>query len=223
MQTSQKCNPRRYLISKAGEEFIRRMDDLPSARKKLLCDVCGNIDGVRKRRDDDVEASLDVFENFLIFLGVRADEADGESFGTETPGTSDAMQILIGLVWHVVVDDDVNALDVNTASEKIGRHQNTLREVLEGLEFFDALFLAQSSVNADGRKVALLQKPVELSGARDLGDENDDLVELESIQKVVQFAILLRLFQADKVLLKTVEGQLGVVVDVNLGRLHFLR
>ena len=42
------------------------------------------------------------------------------------------------------------------------------------------------------------------------------LVELEAVQQVIELAVLLALGELDKVLLKTVEGQLGLVVDVNL-------
>jgi len=46
------------------------------------------------------------------------------------------------------------------------------------------------------------------------------LVELEAVQQIVELSVLLALGELDKVLLKTVEGQLGLVVDVNLERLH---
>jgi len=42
------------------------------------------------------------------------------------------------------------------------------------------------------------------------------LVELEAVQQIVELSVLLALGELDKVLLKTVEGQLGLVVDVNL-------
>ena len=51
-----------------------------------------------------------------------------------------------------------------------------------------------------------------------LGYEDDDLVELESVQQVVELAVLLGLVQAHEVLLQSVQGQLGVVVDEDLHR-----
>jgi hypothetical protein len=46
-----------------------------------------------------------------------------------------------------------------------------------------------------------------------------NLVELEAVQEVVQFAVLGVFGQLDIVLLETVQGQLGLVVDVDLKRL----
>ena len=62
-------------------------------------------------------------------LGAR-DEGDGEALGAEAPGAADAVQVLVGLVREVVVDDDVDALDVDAAAEEVGRHQDALVELL---------------------------------------------------------------------------------------------
>ena len=52
-----------------------------------------------------------------------------------------------------------------------------------------------------------------------LGHEDDHLVELESIQKVIELAVLLGLLQTDEVLLQAVQGQLRVIVHKDLHRL----
>ena len=66
------------------------------------------------------------------------------------------------------------------------------------------------------REIALSQKLVELSAAERRSDEDDDLVELKRIQKIVKLPILLTLVELYVVLLKTVKGKLLLVVDVNL-------
>lgn len=43
-----------------------------------------------------------------------------------------------------------------------------------------------------------------------------DLIELEVVEKVVELPVLLLLLELEEVLLETVEGQLGLVVDVDL-------
>lgn len=43
------------------------------------------------------------------------------------------MQIRIGVLGHVVIDDDVDTLDVNTPPHKVGGHQDALKAVLEVL------------------------------------------------------------------------------------------
>jgi hypothetical protein len=46
--------------------------------------------------------------------------------------------------------------------------------------------------------------------------EQTHLVELQRVEQVVQLAVLGRLLEADNVLLKTVESQLLLVIDVDL-------
>jgi hypothetical protein len=78
-------------------------------------------------------------------------------------------------------------------------------------------------VHRNGREVTLAQKPVELGGTDGALDEDDDLVVHQLIEQVVETSVLLGLGEADVVLLKTVQCELGLVIDVNLeGVLHEL-
>ena len=74
-------------------------------------------------------------------------------------------------------------------------------------------------MDADGREVALLQQSVELSSTSDRLDEDADLVELELVEQVVELPVLLLLLELEEVLLETVQGQLCLVIDVDLERL----
>lgn len=56
-------------------------------------------------------------------------------------------------------------------------------------------------MHGDGWKVAFAQELVELGGAESALDENDDLVELQAVEQIVEFAILLSLLKFDPVLL----------------------
>lgn len=73
-------------------------------------------------------------------------------------------------------------------------------------------------MDSDTGEVALAEKLVELGCAKGALNEDDDLVELELIEQVVELAVLLGLAELDVVLLETVEGELGLVVDVDLQR-----
>lgn len=66
-------------------------------------------------------------------------------------------------------------------------------------------------------KVALAEQLVQLGSTDGALDKDDDLVELELIEEVVELAVLLLLIELDVVLLQTVQGELGVLVDVVLG------
>ena len=74
-------------------------------------------------------------------------------------------------------------------------------------------------MDGDGGEVAVVQELGELRGASDALHKNDALVELERVQEVDELAILLLLLELDVVLLKTVQSELGAVVDVDLQRL----
>jgi len=83
--------------------------------------------------------------------------------------------------------------------------------------------LADTRVHSDRGEVALPQELVELSGTHSALDENNDLVELKLVKKLVELPVLLALFERNIVLLQTVQRQLGILVHVVLGRvLHEL-
>lgn len=77
-------------------------------------------------------------------------------------------------------------------------------------------------MDTDGREVALLQESVELSSTLNRLDKDADLVEFEVVQQVVELPVLLPLLELEVELLKTVEGQLGLVIDVNFEGLQHI-
>jgi hypothetical protein len=183
--------------------------------------VRGHINLLGELGDLDLEAGLDRLENLSVLL--VSNKGNSETLGTETTSTTDTVEVGIGSIGDIVVDDNVHTRDIETTGENIGGDEDTLVELLEGLVAGNTLLLGHRTVNADTGEVALNQQLVELLGALNRLDKDAHLVELKRVQKVVQLAVLLVLGNADKVLLKTVEGELGLVVDVNLERvLHEL-
>lgn len=178
--------------------------------------VGGNINLIGELGNLDLEAGLDSLEDLLV--AVISDKGDSQTLGTETTSTTDTVEVGVGNLGNIVVDDDVDAGNINTTGKDIGSDQDTLVELLERLEAGDTLILSHLRMNADGGEVALDQELVELVGAAHGLDENADLVELESIQQIVELAVLALLVQVDVVLLQTVKGELGLVVDVDLER-----
>lgn len=191
-------------------------------------------------RKGNFETLLDSLKDLLVLVG--GNEGDGEALGTETASTTDAVQVGVGISREIVVDSEVDALDINTTAEDVGGNANALVELLEFLVTTDTimksvfcsdaqqwsvrnipLLLADTRVNRDGGEVALAKQLVQLSGAESALDEDNDLVELKLIQQLVQLPVLLLLLKGNVVLLKTVEGQFGILIDIVLGRvLHKL-
>ena len=80
-------------------------------------------------RHGNVEALFNRLQNSFI-LGA-ADKRDAETLGSEATGTTDTMEIRVGLVGHIVVDSDVNTLDIDTTAKDICRDTDTGLELLK--------------------------------------------------------------------------------------------
>lgn len=185
-------------------------------------------------RKGNLKALLNLLEDLLVIL--VADEGDRKTLGTETTGTTNTVQVRVGVGGEIVIDGEVDALDINTTAEDISGNTDTLVELLELLVALDTrwrsancpgqcrtrmdlpLLLADTRVNCDTGEVALAQQLVQLVGTLGALDEDDNLVELEVVQKLIQLAVLLLLVELDVVLLQAVEGELGIIIDIDLQR-----
>ena len=68
-----------------------------------------------------------------------------------------------------------------------------------------------------GGDSVLVEHLVEFDGVVHLAHENDDLVELQLIDQIHELADLVALIEADVVLAETVQGELALVLDEDLG------
>jgi hypothetical protein len=167
----------------------------------------------------DAEPLLNLSKDLLVLLG--ADEADRHTLGTETTGTTDTVEVAVGIGGQVVVDGQVDTLNIDTTTKDVSGDANALLEVLELLVALDTLLLADTGVHSDGGEVALAEELVELSAAEGRLDKDDDLVVFQLVKKVVEFAVLLGLSKLDIVLLKTVKSELRLLLlDVLAGVSH---
>jgi hypothetical protein len=129
------------------------------------------------------------------------------------------MQVRIRRIRHIIINHDIDPFNVNPPTQHIGRNTNALVEILEGFVPRDTLFLGKTAVDGDGGEITFAEKTIEFAGSADRFDKDDDLVEFESVEEVVEFAVLLGFGETDVVLLETMQRQFGLVVDVNLERL----
>ena len=104
----------------------------------LVVHVGAGVDTLlRELRKGNLEALLNRLENNLIIRA--ADEGDTETLGSETTGTTDTVKVRISLVGHVVVDSDIDALNIDTATEDVSGHTDARLEIFELLVAFDAV------------------------------------------------------------------------------------
>ena len=137
-------------------------------------------------------------------------------------------------IWHVVVDGNVDALDIDATAEDIGADADTVNEVLEvgvaldtvlyvsmGIEEVEhwetlPLLLTDTRVHSHRWEVTLAQETIEFRSTHSALDENNDLIVIELIENVVKTTILLSFPELDIVLLETVKRKLSFVVNVDL-------
>jgi len=156
---------------------------------------------------------LDLLQD-LVVLVITA-ETDGQTFGTESSGSGHSVQVSIRVFWHIVVEHDVDSFDIDTSSEKISGDQNSSLKVLEERVSFESFLLVHGPVDVDCREVLVLEQLVQRDASLNGFDENDDLVEFERVEEVEQLSVLFLFFELAVVLSETVEGEFGVVVNVN--------
>lgn len=84
------------------------------ARTSTRCDVEGLVDSLRDRLDLRSEFLFNAVEVEAIFVG---NEVDGETKVTESSGTTDTMKVGFRVLGEVEVDDNVDGLNVDTASQ----------------------------------------------------------------------------------------------------------
>lgn len=116
-----------------------------------------------------------------------------------------------------VVDDEIDSFDVDTSSEEVGGNEEAGAVGFEEIVVLDSFLLFQLGVYADGIEQFLSEKFGQFLGAVDPIDEDDHLVEGESVEQVCQFLEFFVLVDVDVELGQAVQDELALVdEDVHL-------
>ena len=91
---------------------------LPKAQSYSVVHIGRFIDMGGELFNLNLKLVLDVVQNILLIIS--RDEGNCESLGSESSGSSYSVHVLVDLVRHVVVEDDVDLFDINSSSEDIG-------------------------------------------------------------------------------------------------------
>lgn len=159
----------------------------------------------------DCEPLLDAVEDLLLFL--VGNESDGESLGSEPSCSAYSVQVAVGGVRHVEVEDDVDLGNVDSSSEDISGDHDSGATLIEFTELGNPLMLLHGSMTSDGRDGLFIQVLAEEVGSFSLPHEDDHLVELELVNQFQQSLDLLVLRYLQVVLSQTMQSQLGLVVN----------
>ena len=146
-----------------------------------------------------------------------------------------SVEVGVGAVSHVVVDDEVDSLHVDSTAKEVSGDHNALAALLEGPVLRDTMgvswdisgialpfLLLEPGVDSDTGEVLLDEELVEVLAAVDAVHEDDALVELDGVEDVDELAVLLLLGQGHVVLLESFEGQLALIINEDIERLFHL-
>ncbi len=129
------------------------------------------------------------------------------------------MEIGVWILWHIIVEDYVDLLDIDTSTEDVGWDHDSVLELLEFIVSLDSLFLREISMNADRGEVILLKNLIKLDCEEDALDEDDNLVEHKGVQQISQLSDFLVFFKFHVVLLESVKSQFTLVINENFERI----
>src|SRR5690606_1008958 len=139
--------------------------------------------GQRHLVERDLGQPLDVAQVIALVLGA---EADRHALAPGARGATDAVDVLLGHIGQLEVDDVAHAGDVDPACRDVGRDEHADAAGLEVTQCSFALGLALVAVNRVGRNVALrelLHHPV---GAVLGAGEDQHAVHLVRLQALAQ-------------------------------------
>ena len=160
----------------------------------------------------DVQALVDVLRNgldlsaklLLNSVQVEAvlpiDQVDSQTKVTETAGTTDTVEVGLGVLGEIEVDDNVYSLNIDTTSEEIGTDEVTAVASAEVVEDAVTVLLKHAGVRVEAGVAELSNL---LGQKLDTGGrvtEDDGLVDLETGEKGVETVDLLLLLDEGIVL-----------------------
>lgn len=109
-------------------QLLRRLKHRPWDSIGSVVNVQLLVDVLRDWQDFGAELLLDAVE---IESVVPIDQIDGQTKMSETTRPADSVQICLGVLREVKVDDHVDGLDVDTAGQEVGAHQVTHATISE--------------------------------------------------------------------------------------------
>lgn len=89
----------------------------------VLVDIVGQL------RHLNLKARLHIVERVGVL--VRRDKGNGQTLGAKTASAGNAVQVRVGRVGHVVVDNNVNTLNVHATAKDVSRDENALLKLLK--------------------------------------------------------------------------------------------
>ena len=153
----------------------------------------------------------------LVLVAAR-DERDRATFTASARRAADAVDVGLGVVWHVVVDDVRDVVDVDAASSDVCRDDDVDLAIRQALDDCLAGGLAQVAVDRVGGEAARVEVAGELGGPCASAREDEGRVELLGHQDLAERVGLLIRRDLDPALIDVRRGQ-SFGLDVHADRI----
>jgi len=158
--------------------------------KSPLLHVQFGVDVGRDRFDLRVKLLLNSGQRAAV---LRGDEVDRNPQMAEATATSDAVEVCLGVLREIEVDDDVHGLDVDTTGDEVGAKEVSALSLAEVVEDTVAVLLQHAGVDVVARVPQLCDLlGKELHPVHAVA-EDDRLVDLKTCEQRVEAVDLLSL------------------------------
>jgi hypothetical protein len=77
-----------------------------------------------------IDASFDIGKEFSL---TRNDECECDSIASHSTGSSNSMNVVITVLWHVIIDDVGDSANVDASAHHIGSNQDFQLAIAEAL------------------------------------------------------------------------------------------
>ena len=176
-----------------------------------IVDVKTLVNGLRNGLDLSPELLLDAVKVESV---LPVDQVNSETKVTKATGSTDTMKIGLCIFGEIKVDNDVDSLDINTTSEKIGANKVTAVTSAEIVEDAVTVLLEHTGVRVEAGIAELGNLLCEKLNASGRVAEDDGLVDLQTGEERVQTVDLLLLLDKGIVLSNTAKSKFVHEVDL---------
>ena len=104
---------------------------------KSIVHVSLDINGSRQLLNLNFKSLLNFFQDFQV-LG-PTHESNGQSLSSEPSSSSDSVKVGIRILRHVIVEDHIDLLNIDSSSEDVCSHHNPVLELLEVIVSLDSI------------------------------------------------------------------------------------
>ena len=118
----------------------------------VLCSIKLFVDSLR----DGLNVSVELFLNSLEIVSVVVgDEVDGETQVAEPSRSTDTVQVGLGHIRKVKVNNAIDGLNVNASSEQVGTYKISASALSKVVKHSISVVLMHFSVNVEARVAQL--------------------------------------------------------------------